>query len=151
MKIHLLRHGTRNYGIGDIPLNDEGHEEALALASVPALLGVKKIFSSPKKRAQMTVEPLAQSLGLSIEIMNVLDQRQNVESLLEFRQRVQKAINQLEEMAKGHGNILACSHSDWLAESIELIPSNIANPDTIMFQCAEFLTFEVKDGLWRRI
>lgn len=151
VKIVLLRHGSRNYGIGDGPLNEDGLQEAKHLASEGALMDVRKILSSPKRRAQMTVTPLSEKLQLAVELAPWLDQRHSHENPREFRSRVQAGLLKLEELARSFSVVLACSHSDWLALAIELIPSDIPMPETFMFQCAEYVVLEERDGIWHRI
>ena len=151
MKIILLRHGTRNYGIGDIPLNEEGLQEAEELVTQLLPHDIKAIFSSPKLRCQMTVTPIANRLGLEIQTMEELDQHLPNEEFADYRKRVQVAANKLEDFSQAEGAILACSHSDWLAQAMELVPSDISNPENIFFQCAEFLVFQIKEGQWHKI
>jgi probable phosphomutase (TIGR03848 family) len=72
----LIRHGendtlVKNKLPGHIPgihLNVRGHEQAVELARTLGRLPIKAIYSSPLERAFETAEPLAQSLGLGIQL-----------------------------------------------------------------------------------
>jgi len=72
----LIRHGENDYlvknrmpgRISGIHLNGRGHERAAELARTLSRLPIKAIYSSPLERAVETAEPLAQSLGLGIQL-----------------------------------------------------------------------------------
>jgi probable phosphoglycerate mutase len=72
----LIRHGENDYlkknklpgHIPGILLNERGHEQAADLAQTLSKLPIKAIYSSPLERAVETAEPLAQSLGLEIQL-----------------------------------------------------------------------------------
>lgn len=149
MEFFLLRHGTRNFTLGDVPLNEEGQREAESLSNDPHLQRVQTILCSPKKRAQMTVTPLANKLGISIKTLNNLDQMERGESETDFMRRVRSQIEALDEK-RWQSPVLLCSHSDWLSTACHIIPSDDPHLAAQMFACAEYLHFEVKDGLWIR-
>ena len=72
----LIRHGENDFlaknkmpgRIPSIHLNGRGHEQAAELARTLSRLPIKAIYSSPLERAVETAEPLAQSLGLRIQL-----------------------------------------------------------------------------------
>jgi broad specificity phosphatase PhoE len=72
----LIRHGendtlVKNILPGHIPgihLNEVGRELAAELARTLSRMPIKAIYSSPLERAVETAEPLAQSLGLGIQL-----------------------------------------------------------------------------------
>jgi probable phosphoglycerate mutase len=72
----LIRHGENDYlaknrlpgHIPGIHLNRRGHEQAADLGRTLSQLPIKAIYSSPLERAVETAEPLAQSLGLGIQL-----------------------------------------------------------------------------------
>ena len=75
MELLLIRHGLpvrRENSDGspaDPPLSGQGHDQAAALASW--LLGggqIDRVYSSPMRRAHETAQPVADQLGLAIEI-----------------------------------------------------------------------------------
>ena len=73
----LIRHGENDYlknnrmpgHIPGIHLNSRGHEQAAELARTLSRLPIKAIYSSPLERAVETAEPLAQTLGLGIQLL----------------------------------------------------------------------------------
>jgi probable phosphoglycerate mutase len=72
----LIRHGENDYlaknkmpgRIPGIHLNKRGREQAAELARTLSRLPIKALYSSPLERAVETAEPLAQSLGLGIQL-----------------------------------------------------------------------------------
>jgi probable phosphoglycerate mutase len=74
--LFLIRHGDNDYlaknklpgRIPGIHLNGRGQEQAAELARTLSRLPIKAIYSSPLERAVETAEPLAQSLGLGIQL-----------------------------------------------------------------------------------
>lgn len=75
MELLLIRHGlpirleTQDGTPADPPLSERGENQALAVARWLAAEGkVDRIYSSPMRRARQTALPLAQQLGLEIEM-----------------------------------------------------------------------------------
>jgi probable phosphomutase (TIGR03848 family) len=72
----LIRHGENDYlkkgrlpgRLPGIHLNEHGHEQAAALAESLKAAPIRAIYSSPLERAVETAEPLAQALGLAIQV-----------------------------------------------------------------------------------
>lgn len=71
----LLRHGQtplslerRFAGRGDIPLTDEGHQQAAAAARRLASWEIDVVVSSPLRRCRDTAAHVAELLGLSVEV-----------------------------------------------------------------------------------
>lgn len=150
-RVIFLRHGERNFGIGDADLNAEGLRQADAISLNADLLGVKTLLSSPKKRTIQTITPLAKKLGLSISTENQLDQRSHQESPIQFETRIQFFINQLESK-KFTDPILICTHSDWLQIAISGLYSNLYNPQSeSLFSCAEYKIFIFENKIWNFI
>jgi len=86
MTLLLIRHasaGDRDDWVGDDlarPLDARGRDQASRL---PELLGdyeVVRVFSSPAVRCVQTVEPLARSRGLDIEVREELGEEQQGEA-----------------------------------------------------------------------
>lgn len=147
MKVFLLRHGTRNFTLGDVPLNDEGIRQAEELTQDQQLCSTSTILCSPKKRAQMTVSPLASKLNLPIETLEELDQMNHLESEASFINRVKNFVNNIEQQS-WQSPVLICSHSDWLSIAAGLIPSNSISLKHHIFHCAEYLSFDLEDDIW---
>ena len=74
MSVVLLRHasaGDRSAWDGDDrlrPLDEEGHAQALALADALRGRGISRVVSSPYVRCVESLEPLAEALGLAVEL-----------------------------------------------------------------------------------
>lgn len=72
----LIRHGENDYlkkgrlpgRLPDIHLNEHGQEQAAELAESLKAAPIRAIYSSPLERAVETAEPLAQALGLAIQV-----------------------------------------------------------------------------------
>jgi broad specificity phosphatase PhoE len=72
----LIRHGENDFlkqgrlpgHLPDIHLNKRGHEQAALLAESLKALPIRAIYASPLERAVETAEPLAQALGLDIQL-----------------------------------------------------------------------------------
>ena len=73
MKLVLVRHGRPNEEDParphDPPLRADGRAQAEAVAARLALEGITRIVSSPMARALQTAQPLADRLGLPIDII----------------------------------------------------------------------------------
>lgn len=75
MELILVRHGLplrREVveGPADPELSVEGHDQSARLANYLATESIDAIYSSPMKRAMQTAEPLAQTIGLPISIVD---------------------------------------------------------------------------------
>ena len=71
----LIRHGENNMvgkrlagRLPQVHLNDKGKQQAGQIAQALAKAPIKAIYSSPLERAVETAEPLAQALGLPVQI-----------------------------------------------------------------------------------
>lgn len=77
----LVRHGLTDWNVGgkllgrvDIGLNENGRAQARAAAEALKSFAVRAVFSSPQVRARETAGPIADALGLAIEIEPGLDE-----------------------------------------------------------------------------
>lgn len=71
-----------------------------------------RLVSSPKKRCQQTLKPLADSLRLKVETHSGLDEQHRGESESEFHSRL---IRFIKEWKDSEDPItVVCSHGDWL-------------------------------------
>ena len=76
----LIRHGENDFlkqgrlpgCLPDIHLNGRGREQAAALAETLKTAPVRAIYSSPLERAVETAGPLAQALGLTLQLRPAL-------------------------------------------------------------------------------
>ena len=148
MKLILLRHGLREPGFGDISLSLQGFAHAEQLKEAGAFQDIQVILASPKKRAQQTVAPAADKLGLTMKIEIDLDQRKSVESQQEFEHRAQSLMSHFAETYKDQ-NVLACSHSDWLQVAILGLEAHINDAAThCLLSCAEYKVLQYKQERW---
>ncbi len=79
--LYLVRHASTELlphticgRLPDIHLNDKGRREAELLTQTLGDLPVHKLFSSPLERARETAAPLAQQLGLKVEISEAFNE-----------------------------------------------------------------------------
>ena len=155
MKITLLRHGKRDLTTSsDGSLNETGQKLALELPSRLEPQGKfprpTHLICSPKRRARETLSPLSEHLAINLKTEPLLDERQNTEASVEFRDRVKNFFVNLPKQYTPQDVVYLCSHADWLEEAIISLPSDI--PEVYAesgFACGEMKTFELNDGHWK--
>jgi 2,3-bisphosphoglycerate-dependent phosphoglycerate mutase len=76
MSVYLVRHCSAEGQEPEAALSETGNEQSLRLSAFLAGLGVARIVSSPFKRAVDSARPLAEILGLGIEVDPRLAERQ---------------------------------------------------------------------------
>ena len=103
-KIYLFRHGETNWNknkdlklseeVHDVPLNDNGIQQAFGLAKNLQDKGIKKIYCSNLKRAQHTASIVNKLVNVEIEITNGLEEFSFYDSTVNglTRQEVQELI-----------------------------------------------------------
>lgn len=79
IRFYLVRHGQTEWNVAerfrgrvDIALNETGIAQARAVAERLAVEDISAIFSSPLSRALDTAKPIAEKLGLSVQIADAL-------------------------------------------------------------------------------
>ncbi|HVM55288.1 MAG TPA: phosphoglycerate mutase family protein [Acidimicrobiales bacterium] len=108
MAIHLVRHGKAGsrpdwHQPDDLrPLSDGGLAQAAAIGDVLAPLEVVRIASSRYVRCVQTVQPLADKLGLHIDLHPALAEEAATEQTLAL----------LEDVARQPGHSVLCSHGN---------------------------------------
>lgn len=154
MKITLIRHSNRDISMSsDGGLNEigKGRAEGLKARLQPEgdLPKPTQLFSSPKRRAKETMQPLSEFLKMPLQITELLDERFADESSVEFRSRVRKFIDLLPEKYKSNEVLYLCTHADWLEEAMTVMPTDLREEisDTV-FACCETRTFEFNEGIW---
>ena len=71
--LYLVRHAHSVWTSDEMrPLSQAGFDDARRVADILAPLRPGAIYSSPYRRAQQTVEPLAGALGMSIQVVEDL-------------------------------------------------------------------------------
>jgi 8-oxo-dGTP diphosphatase len=111
--ILLVRHaraGKRGTYADDTirPLDTKGHKQATRLAELLAARPIRRILSSPYTRCVQTVEPLAATLNLEIELRDALAEGAPAADVREL----------LEELRDIDGDVVLCTHGDVIAELI---------------------------------
>lgn len=108
MSVVLLRHasaGDRAAWTGEDrlrPLDKKGWKQATRLVDELRELGVTRVLSSPYDRCVQTVEPLAEELGVGIEIDDRLAEGAGRRAALELLGELEDAV--------------ACTHGDVVEE-----------------------------------
>ncbi len=75
--LFLIRHGENDYTrtgklagrLAGVHLNARGREQAVAIARTLGVLPLKGVYSSPLARALETARPLAEALGLRVNVL----------------------------------------------------------------------------------
>lgn len=152
MYLILVRHAEKDPGGGPDPgLSLRGLTQAVSLAD--ALAGADewpnpdRICASPKRRARQTVEPLAAKTNRRIEIVDDLDERRSNETNAGFRQRLRRAVSDLESgLAKC---VVFCSHLDWIEEfrSLADCETDLVDSPYDLWAPAQYLVLRL-DDLW---
>ena len=74
-EILLIRHGETEWnreevfrGRADVPLSARGREQARLLGEALKGSGVRAVYSSPLSRARQTADPVAEAIGIEVQI-----------------------------------------------------------------------------------
>lgn len=94
--LYLVRHCTAEGQEPDAPLTAEGHRQAVALADLLAGLGINRIVCSPFRRAQDSIAPLAQRLGLTVAIDDRLAERVLGSGFADWREALRATFDDLD-------------------------------------------------------
>lgn len=150
MKLYLFRHAEKASHFHPNPgLSAGGSQQALKLLEKvqnSEMPRPTRLWASPKKRAQESLQPLATFMELPLESLNILDERTHDEDRGAFRARIQKFLNSLE---KAEGVIYICSHSDWIEEALTMIPSEKDLPNAHPhWHPLQYLALQKRDDLY---
>ena len=75
--LYLVRHAHADWQPDETrPLSESGRAAAQAIAGLLSAIPVAAIYSSPAQRSIETVEPLAQRLGIRVDVVPELRERQ---------------------------------------------------------------------------
>ena len=86
-EVYFIRHSLRDnaaYDDMDVPLTAEGEKRALILADAFANVSIEQIFSSPFQRSVRTLNPLAHSKNLEIQLISDLRERNVGHEIADF-------------------------------------------------------------------
>ena len=75
MTLYWIRHCATNGNWPEVPLTEAGERQALVLADLLAPRGIRRVISSPYRRAVQSIEPFAAQAGLTIETDERLRER----------------------------------------------------------------------------
>jgi broad specificity phosphatase PhoE len=156
MKFVLFRHAQK----GILPFEDpelslKGFEQSGNLVDLiknKSLPVPTFLFVSPKRRTSQTFYPISKHHSLTPHISDLLDQRKNDESSLQFRGRIQTFLNEL-ELRTSAEVIYACTHYDWLEDAMALIHCD-RDLNTFEFSHwapTQYLIFEIENNIWKFI
>ncbi|RUO62087.1 SixA phosphatase family protein [Pseudidiomarina insulisalsae] len=81
--VYVVRHGEKAVAESNPPLNEKGQERARALAKLMAKVELQAVYSTPYRRTEQTVAPLAQAKGLNIQSYRAGEAEQLVRQLRE--------------------------------------------------------------------
>ena len=102
MELYLVRHCQATGQALDAPLTPVGEAQAQRLADALGRRGVRRIVSSPFARARASVEPLAERLGLPIEVDDRLAERVLCASpIADWRDRLRASFDDLDLCLEG--------------------------------------------------
>ena len=131
----LLRHGHRPSGpdhINDTGLSERGQSQAEAIATYYATNydcnQPVHIATSPARRCQETVAPLARILKQPALVDNDLNEGQAGEDGAMFIMRMERFLDTCRHGP--HSRIIACSHVDWIPHFVHLFAGADVFPGT---------------------
>jgi len=101
--IYLVRHGEKAAVGQDPDLTAQGQARAQAIATILHKTGITQIFSTPTNRTRQTAQPLAQRLGVEVQL---------------YDPRAPKAL--VEKVKALSGPVLVVGHSNTLPELVRL-------------------------------
>ncbi|MGE2691753.1 histidine phosphatase family protein [Mycolicibacterium pulveris] len=107
MQLLLIRHALPHRsepGQGSDPdLSDEGVKQAARLPDALARFPITRLISSPQKRARQTAQPVADALGLPVEIdARLAEYDRDLEHYIPIEQIAAEFPEELARLASGH-------------------------------------------------
>ena len=155
MKIYFFRHAQKAMDFSSDPgLTAEGHAQAQKITEKVFKKELPKptlLWTSPKKRACSTFQPLAKELGLPLHLEEALLEQRSDESLSDFTKRIRNLCNKAS--AKSGEVLFICSHYDWVLEAMQVIPcidNASENSELSHWVPAQYAGFDIdSDGLFK--
>lgn len=118
MTLYVLRHaraGRRSAWKGadeERPLTKVGHRQAAGVVDLLGELDIAQIVSSPYVRCRQSVEPLAERLGLPVDVADELAEGMELQQVLRLVDKVVDA------------NTVLCTHGDVMRLLLEHLRSD---------------------------
>ncbi len=139
MTIYLVRHGkagSRRDWKGpddERPLSKRGRRQAEALVDLLADRGIVSVFSSPSVRCVQTVEPVAEKLGMAVDLRPELGEGTAKDDVVGF-------VGGLTSMTAA-----VCSHGDMIPVILDMLAADhgLDLPDD--YPCAKGSVWELVD------
>lgn len=103
MAVHVVRHADAGNGPDDRPLNEQGEGQAVRIAEQLATAGVTRILTSRYPRCLQTVTPLAERLGVPLEVHDDLAE----EADPDVAWNLLVSLTGAEVVVCSHGNIIS--------------------------------------------
>lgn len=151
MKIYLFRHAEKASLFHPNPgLSQGGERQAQRLAErvrASEMPRPTQLWVSPKKRAQLSFQPLAEQYELRLDIKEALDEKRNDENRESFRARIGELCRGL---AGQEGIIYVCTHIDWLEESMDFFSGERSWESEIPSHWSplQYLALQEREGLF---
>ena len=101
--IYLVRHGEKASMGQDPELTPQGQARAQVIATILSRVGITGVFSTPTQRTRQTAQPLAQRIGVEVQL---------------YDPRAPKAL--VEKVKALSGPVLVVGHSNTLPELVRL-------------------------------
>ena len=141
MKLYILRHGQTDYNLQgrfqgqiDVPLNENGKNQAIEALKIFKDVDIDVIFSSPLSRAKDTVKKISEYKNIDIIIDNRIIERSfgnlegkysvdnlekyNIENMMHLKQRVFSFLNDIIKEYNDK-NVLVATH-EGIAKVVEI-------------------------------
>jgi broad specificity phosphatase PhoE len=122
VRLYVVRHahaGSRSRWDGadeSRPLSAKGHRQAQGIAKALAAAGAKRLVSSPHRRCVQTLEPLADRLGLAVDVDPRLAEGADGTDALALA----------DELRDQHDIAVLCSHGDVIPEMLRILKATTA-------------------------
>lgn len=157
MKFVLFRHAHK----GILPFEDpelslQGFEQAVVILNLIKTNNLPRpthLYVSPKRRTSQTFYPTSKEFNIKIEVQPDLDQQNSLEANLHFKKRVQHFLQQIQNSAQTDSIIFACTHFDWIEESMALIncDKDLNSFEFSHWSPTQYIVFDLQKDHWKFI
>lgn len=156
MQLILFRHAHKGLTpAADPELSAPGFKQAEKLVELVAAKKIPaptKAWVSEKIRTRQTIDPVTRHFKATVETSDLLNLRAYSENAEQFRLRIKKMLNMIDELAQKSADEIhyLCTHYDWIEEALAFInsPTDLTTYEYASWAPAQYIHFEVRDGLW---